>query len=83
MNDVKHELADETKAKLAAAAKAYIDAPANLQAAIIEAAAEPGGSGNAITAAIGFAYGPDHVRQVIREARAAGKIPPPADDAES
>lgn len=77
MNDVKREMTDEMKAKLAAAAKAYLDAPANFHAAIIEAAGS-GANGNEITEAIGFAYGPDHVRQVIREARAAGKIPPPA-----
>ena len=85
MNDVKSKMTPEMREKLAKVAKVYTDAPVNLQAVIFEAAAE-GANGNEITEAIGFAYGPDYVRQLIREARADGKlpvVPPRADDAES
>ena len=81
MNDVKSEMTPEMKAKLAAAAKAFTEAPANFHAVIFEAAAD-GASGNEITEAIGFAYGPDYVRKLIRDAKASGKIPPPPEDAD-
>lgn len=67
----------DMRTKLADAAKAYAEAVPRLQAAIIEAAAE-GDNANQITEAIGFAYGPDYVRKLIRDARSAGKLAPRA-----
>lgn len=61
--------------KLAEAADAYLNAPAALQSAILEAAAE-GDTAPAIWKAINQAYSLDYVRQLIGEARKAGKIPP-------
>lgn len=63
------------KSELAAAAKAYREAPAVLQAAILKAAAS-GSNANQITREIGQAYSPDYVRDLIRKARADGRIPP-------
>lgn len=65
--------------ELAEAAKEFIDAPKKFQAVILKAAAK-GENANKITMAIGHAYSPDYVRRIIREARAAGKMPPPAAD---
>lgn len=65
--------------ELAEAAKEFIDAPKKFQAVILKAAAK-GENANQITRAIGHAYSPDYVRRLIREARAAGKMPPPAAD---
>lgn len=65
---------DDVRNDLEAAAKEFLEAPAKFRAAILRAAAR-GENANAITAAIGFAYSPDYVRRLIREARAAGEIP--------
>lgn len=61
--------------KLAEAADVFLNAPADLQAAILEAAAS-GESAPTIFRAIKEAYSLDYVRQLIGEARKAGKIPP-------
>lgn len=61
--------------KLAKAADVYLNAPGDLQAAILEAAAE-GEKAPAIFLAIKQAYSLDYVRQLIGEARKAGKLPP-------
>jgi hypothetical protein len=61
--------------KLAEAADAYLAAPGKLQDAIVEAAAG-GDKAPAIWKAIKQAYSIDYVRQIIGEARRAGKIPP-------
>lgn len=61
--------------KLAKAADAYLAAPIELQAAILEAAAG-GESAPAIFRAIKEAYSLDYVRQLIGDARRTGKIPP-------
>jgi hypothetical protein len=64
------------RTKLADAATAYREAPGNLQEAILEAAAS-GDTAPDIFRAIGDgAYSLDYVRQLIGEARKAGKIPP-------
>lgn len=61
--------------KLAEAADAYLAAPVALQAAILEAAAK-GENAPTIFRAIKEAYSLDYVRQLIGDARKAGKIPP-------
>lgn len=60
--------------KLAVAADAYLSAPGDLQSAILEAAAN-GDKAPVIWKAIKEAYSLDYVRQIIGEARRAGKIP--------
>lgn len=59
---------DDVRADLQQAAAALRDAPANLKAAILRAAAR-GENANRITEAIGFVYSPDYVRRIIREGR--------------
>lgn len=61
--------------RLAKAADAYLEAPVELQAAILEAAAG-GDNAPAIFRAIKEAYSLDYVRQLIGDARRTGKIPP-------
>lgn len=63
--------------KLAEAADAYLTAPSVLQSAILEAAAN-GDKAPTIHKAIKQAYSLDYVRQLIGDARKAGKIPPRA-----
>lgn len=63
------------KTKLAKAADAYVAAPVELQAAILEAAAS-GETAPAIFREINEAYSLDYVRQLIGDARKAGRIPP-------
>jgi hypothetical protein len=63
--------------KLAKAADVYLAAPGALQDEIVQAAAE-GEKAPAIFLAIRQAYSLDYVRQIISEARRAGKIPPRA-----
>ena len=65
--------------ELAQAAKEFTEAPRKFQAVILKAAAK-GENANQITRAIGHAYSPDYVRRLIREARAAGRMPPPSDE---
>lgn len=60
--------------KLAEAADVFLNAPVDLQAAILEAAAS-GESAPTIFRAIKEAYSLDYVRQIIGEARKSGKIP--------
>ena len=60
--------------KLAEAADAYLTAPGVLQSAILEAAAK-GDTAPTIWKQIKQAYSIDYVRQLIGEARKAGKIP--------
>ena len=62
------------RTKLESAAAAYVRAPDDLQAAIIEAAAE-GENAPAIFTAINQAYSLDYVREIIGNARKAGKLP--------
>lgn len=54
-------------AELAEAATAYLEAPKRLQAAIVKAA-DQGETAIEIAKAINFAYSPDYVARVIREA---------------
>lgn len=61
--------------ELKAAAHALKQAPDNLKAVILKAAAK-GENANKITEAIEFVYSPDYVRRIIREGREKGKIPP-------
>jgi hypothetical protein len=61
--------------ELKAAAKALREAPDNLKAVILKAAAA-GENANKITEAIEFVYSPDYVRRIIREGREQGRIPP-------
>jgi hypothetical protein len=61
--------------KLAEAADTFLRAPVELQAAILEAAAD-GDNAPTIFHAIKEAYSLDYVRQLIGDARKAGKIPP-------
>lgn len=65
---------DDVRDDLQEAAQALRDAPDNLKAAIIRAAAK-GDNANKITEAIGFVYSPDYVRRIIREAREKGLLP--------
>ena len=65
----------EMQSKLAKAADAYLNAPVELQAVILEAAAA-GDSAPTIFRAIKEAYSLDYVRQLIGDARKTGKIPP-------
>jgi hypothetical protein len=66
----------DMEAELAEAAREFLDAPRKFQAVILKAAGK-GENANKITKAIGHAYSPDYVRRIIREARDAGRIPPP------
>jgi hypothetical protein len=59
---------EQTRQELAAAADAYIQAPENLKAAIIAAAAK-GEKPADIARAIGYAYTYDYVAKLIREWR--------------
>lgn len=61
---------DERRAKLAAAAKAYVEAPANLRAVIAEAGIA-GDKPAEITKAISYALTYDYVARLVREAKAA------------
>lgn len=61
-----------TRAKLAAAAKAYMDAPANLRAAIIEAGRN-GDKPADIARAINYAVTYDYVARIVREDRGPSK----------
>ncbi len=63
------------KTKLAKAADVYLAAPGDLQAAILEAAAG-GETAPAIFREIKEAYSVDYIRQLVSDARKAGKIPP-------
>ena len=65
----------DVETKLRQAAKTFRDAPANLQEAIFEAAADPDTDAVQIAQAIDYAYGVDYVRKLIRDARKGGKIP--------
>lgn len=65
---------DDVRADLKEAARALRDAPGNLKAAIIRAAAR-GENANKITEAIEFVYSPDYVRGIIRKARNDGELP--------
>lgn len=76
-HEILRDVTPDMRTKLAHAAKAYAEAVPALQAAILEAAAE-GDNANQITEAIGFAYNPDYVRKLIRDARNAGSLPPRA-----
>lgn len=63
------------RTQLEEAAAAFLDAPKNLKAAIIEAAKQ-GNTSAEIANAINLTYGPDYVSQIIREAgvpRARGR----------
>ena len=66
--------------ELAEAANEFTQAKAKFQAIILKAAAN-GRNANQITLAIRHAYSPDYVRRLIREARAAGKMPDPDESA--
>jgi hypothetical protein len=61
--------------ELAEAADTYLAAPGALQDAIVRAAAA-GEKAPAIFLAIKQAYSIDYVRQIIGEARKAGRLPP-------
>lgn len=63
---------EETRAKLATAAKAYTDAPANLRAAIIEAGRN-GDKPADIARAINYAFTYDYVARLIRQDRGPSK----------
>jgi hypothetical protein len=71
----------EMEQELAAAADAYLQAPGQLHATILKAAAK-GAKPAKITKAIKYAYSPDYVARLVREAKAGGLIPA-AGDAES
>jgi hypothetical protein len=60
---------EQTRQELAAAADAYIQAPENLKAVIIAAAAK-GAKPADIARAIGYAYTYDYVAKIVREWRA-------------
>ncbi len=63
------------RTQLEEAAAAFLAAPKNLKAAIIEAA-KAGNTSAEIASAINLTYGPDYVSQIIREAgvpRARGR----------
>ena len=60
---------EQTRQKLAAAADAYIQAPENLKAAIIAAAAK-GEKPADIARAIGYAYTYDYVAKLVRDWKA-------------
>ena len=62
----------ETRAKLAAVARAYLDAPANLRAAIIEAGRN-GDKPADIARAIDYAFTYDYVARLIRQDRGPSK----------
>jgi hypothetical protein len=66
------DMDDETRAKLAVAAKAYLDAPANLRAAIIEAGRN-GDKPADIARAIDYAFTYDYVARLIRQDRGPSK----------
>ena len=68
----------EMETKLRQAAQAFIDAPKQLQAAIIEAAAADVDAVQ-IAQAVSGAYGVDYVRKLIRDARRDGKLKPRAE----
>lgn len=57
-------------AELAEAATAYLEAPKRLQAAIVKAASQ-GETAVEIAKAINFAYSPDYVAKIAREAGVA------------
>src|SRR5579863_10523662 len=59
---------EETRAKLAAAAKTYMEAPANLRAAIIESGRK-GDRPADIVKAIGYAFTYDYVARLVRQDR--------------
>lgn len=63
--------------RLAEAADTFLRAPGELQEAILDAAAG-GDSAPTIFRAIKEAYSLDYVRELIGDARKAGKIPPRA-----
>ena len=60
---------EQTRQQLAAAADAYIQAPENLKAAIIAAAAK-GEKPADIARAIGYAYTYDYVAKLVRDWKA-------------
>ena len=62
------EMDEATRAKLFAAARAYLDAPANLRAAIIEAGRN-GDKPADIARAIEYAFTYDYVARLIRQDR--------------
>ena len=66
------EMDDGTRAKLAAAAQAYQDAPANLREAIIEAGRN-GEKPADIARAIDYAFTYDYVARLIRQDRGPSK----------
>ena len=61
---------EERRAKLAAAAKTYVEAPANLRALVAEAGVA-GDKPAEITKAIDHALTYDYVARLVREAKAA------------
>jgi hypothetical protein len=63
---------EETRAKLAAAAKTYVEAPANLRAAIIESGRK-GDRPADIVKAIGYAFTYDYVARLVRQDRGPSK----------
>lgn len=66
------DMDDETRDKLTAAARAYLDAPANLRAAIIDAG-RLGDRPADIVKAINYAFTYDYVARLIRQDRGPSK----------
>lgn len=66
------EMDAETRDKLAAAARAYLEAPANLRAVIIEAGRN-GDKPADIARAINYAFTYDYVARLIRQDRGPSK----------
>lgn len=66
------DMDDETRDKLADAAKVYLDAPANLRAVIIESGRN-GDKPADIARAINYAFTYDYVARLIRQDRGPSK----------
>ena len=66
------DMDDATRDKLAAAARAYLDAPANLRAAIIDAGRK-GDRPADIVKAIDYAFTYDYVARLVRQDRGPSK----------